>query len=366
MDTSASDITFDAHGQCSFCTEFFDLMRADKRTPAQKQAELQSIVQEMKDAGKGRKYDCVLGVSGGVDSTYAAHVLKQLGLRTLAVHMDNGWNSELAVRNIEKVLHGLGIDLETTVLNWEEFRDLQVAFLKAGVSDAEIPTDHAIQGVVYRAAAKHGVRYIASGCNYASEAILPSSWTYGVMDWHYIRSIHQRFGTVPLKTYPHLSHTVWLYHTFIRRTKNIHILNYVPYIKQEAMRVLQEELGWQYYGGKHYESIYTRFFQGYILPRKFDIDKRKAHLSTLICSGQITREEALQELSRDPYPEEMQQEDRTYTLKKLGLTEAQFQEIMSGPIHTWRDYPNSRARVEKLLPIVRTLRRWHLLPSNRW
>lgn len=339
MDTSDPFIEFDTQGVCNHCRSYEQLTRTSLHSNEIGRLMLDDYVAQMKAAGIGKEYDCIAGVSGGVDSTYVVYLAKQLGLRVLAVHMDNGWDSELAVKNIENVLKKLDIDLFTYVLDWEEFRDLQLSFLKASVPDAEIPTDHAIGAVIYDLAVKKGISYVLSGNNIVTEGILPNSWTYGVHDWTYIDGIQRLFGSVPLKTFPHFSHLKAKLLKKTRKVQVIQILDYVSYVKQDVMRVLENELGWKYYGGKHYESVYTRFFQGYILPRKFGIDKRKAHLSTLICSGQISRNEALAELETNPYTDRMMSEDREYVIKKLGISEKEFERIMSAPVKSYRDYP---------------------------
>jgi N-acetyl sugar amidotransferase len=338
MDTTDPDIQFDENGVCNHCRGYEEKARSYLRTGPKGQAELNRLVEEIKAKGKGKEYDCVLGVSGGVDSTYVAYTLKNLGLRPLAVHMDNGWDAELAVSNIEKFLNQLDIDLYTYVLDWEEFKDLQLAFLKASVSDAEIPTDHAIAAVLYQVASERNIKYIISGSNLVTEGILPNSWTYGVNDWRYIKSVHHIFGSRKLKRYPHYSFLDLLYYIFVKRIQLIRILNYIPYNKEQAIDVLENQLSWRNYGGKHYESIYTRFFQGYILPKKFNIDKRQAHLSTLICSGQITREEALAEMQNPAYAGYMLEEDMEYVLKKLELAEDEFEHLMSLPTKSYKDY----------------------------
>jgi N-acetyl sugar amidotransferase len=365
MDTTDPLIRFDEEGVCNHCKGYDAFARRYLHLDAAGQQELARIVAQMKEHGRGREYDCVMGVSGGVDSTFAAYTVRRLGLRPLAVHMDNGWDSELAVSNIEKVLKRLDIDLYTYVLDWEEFRDLQVAFLRASVSDAEIPTDHAIAAVVYKVAAEKGIRYLISGSNVVTEAILPSSWTYGILDWRYIKAVHRRFGTIRLRRFPRcgLRH-LWFYWA-IKGVRTIRVLDYVPYERKEVMRVLEEELGWKYYGGKHYESIYTRFFQGYILPRKFDIDKRKAHLSTLVCSGQLTAAQALEEMKTDRYPRKMQDEDKEYVIKKLGLTPGAFEEIMALPVRSHTQFPNSERRIRMIEQLVRLGRRLRL-PIPGW
>lgn len=366
MDTTDPNIQFDENGVCNHCRNYEELAKRHLRLDTAGQEELARLVNAIKAKGKGKEYDCVIGVSGGVDSTFATYTVKKLGLRPLAVHMDNGWDSELAVSNIEKFLNKLDIDLYTHVLDWEEFKDLQIAFLKASVSDAEIPTDHAISAVIYRVAIENGVSYIISGSNTATEGILPSSWTYGIGDWRYIKSVHCRFGKTKSKSYPHYSLSDLFYYVFVKKIKAVRILDYIPYVREDAKCILEKELGWRDYGGKHYESIYTRFFQGYILPRKFNIDKRKAHLSTLICSDQMTRSEALEEIRHNPYTEDMQREDKEYVLKKLSLTGEEFERIMSLPTKTHLDYPTSVPfiRLIRASRIVRVAKKLELLPRN--
>jgi N-acetyl sugar amidotransferase len=342
MDTTDPDIQFDAEGHCNHCRAWFARAEREVLPPAQREAALARIVDEIRTAGRGRDYDCIIGVSGGVDSTYTAYTAAKLGLRPLAVHLDNGWNSEQAVRNIERTLAALKIDLFTHVLDWDEFRDLQVAFLKGSTPDGEIPTDHAIVALLYQAAAKNGVRYIVDGRNLATEGILPPSWSQGHGDWKYIRSVHAQFGTRRLRRFPHYGALALANHRLVRRLRNVSILNYVPYVKADAMATIERELGWEYYGGKHYESVYTRFYQGYVLPTKFGIDKRIAHLSTLVCSGQLSRADALAELDKPIYPEGLLDVDRRFVLKKLELSEGEFAAIMALPRRSFWDYPSYR------------------------
>jgi N-acetyl sugar amidotransferase len=349
-------IQFDGNGVCNHCRRYHALVGARVVRGGEGRRILDGLVGKMKAAGRGRDYDCIIGVSGGVDSTYVAYLVKQLGLRPLAVHFDNGWNSELAVSNIEKVLKRLDIDLHTYVVDWEEFRDLQLAFLRASTPDGEIPTDHGIFALLWREAVAKGVRYIVSGMNFATEAMSVPEWSYGHSDWRYIKAVHRRFGTTPLRTYPHFSLLDLLWINLVRRVRTISILNYVEYDKEAAMKLLRDQLGWVYYGGKHYESIYTRFWQGYVLPRKFGIDKRYGHLSDLINSGQITREQALDEIRQETYPADLQEQDRRYVIKKLELTDAGFETLMAAPPRSFRDYPNNFARVESLKRMVNALR----------
>jgi N-acetyl sugar amidotransferase len=341
MDTTDPEIVFDAGGVCNHCHRYETVARQRMIPPAQRKERLDQLVTEIKWAGRRRPYDCIIGVSGGVDSTYVAWVVKNLGLRPLAVHLDNGWNSELAVANIEKTLKTLGIDLYTHVIDWEEFRDLQTSFLKASTPDGEVPTDHAIFALLYKIAAKQGLKHIIIGTNVVSEAILPEKWGYGYFDWSYVKDVHRRFGSTRLSTYPHFSLLDLFYYVFLRRIRMVSILNFIDYNKQQAMGILQKQLGWVYYGGKHYESIYTRFYQAYLLPRKFDIDKRKAHYSNLILSGQMSRPEALEAMKAPVYPKELLQEDRQYAIKKLNLDEKSFAAIMALPKRTFLDYKNN-------------------------
>jgi N-acetyl sugar amidotransferase len=339
MDTSDPDIVFDGAGVCHHCHAYDVSVRTHVLTGDAAKRARDELAAEIREAGVGRPYDCIIGISGGVDSTYVAYAARKiLGLRPLAVHLDNGWDSELAVKNIEHVLSKLDIELFTEVLDWDEFRDLQLAFLRASTPDSEIPTDHAIVSVLYQQARRHRIRYILSGCNVRTESHLPPAWSRGHSDWRYIHSLQVQFGTRPLKTFPHRN--MFDLVRDARTTRWIDILNYLDYRKVDALRLLQDELGWQYYGGKHYESIYTRFYQGYILPRKFGFDKRRMHLSSLICSGEITRDEALAELEKPPYPEDLQASDRDYVVKKLGITDAELEAIMREPPKKFADYPS--------------------------
>lgn len=350
MDTIGNpDIKFDSDGICQYVREYERLL--DVRVPddSKRNEKLEEIVAAIRSSGEGHDYDCIIGVSGGVDSTYLAYLVKELGLRPLAIHLDNGWNSELAVSNIETILNKLGVDLYTHVLDWEEFKDLQLSFLKASVPDGEIPTDHAITAILYKMAAKHNIKYIISGTNVRTEGIMPTIWSDGHLDWKYIQEIQSKFGTTRLKNYPHLSVFSYFYFLLFKRIKKVSILDYIDYDKPKVMSFLENELGWRNYGGKHYESIYTRFFQGYILVEKFSIDKRKGHLSTLICSGLMTKEEALKEIQLDPYPsKELLNIDREFVLKKLGLNESAFQAIMDLPLKYYSDYNNNNFIINKL------------------
>jgi N-acetyl sugar amidotransferase len=349
MDTTDPLIEFNAEGVCNHCRGYDRVVSTGYYT-GQNGINLDSIVTQIKRQGAGKPYDCIIGVSGGVDSTYTANLTHELGLRPLAVHLDNGWNSEMAVHNIENTLNKLGIELYTHVLDWDEFRDLQVAFLKASTPDAEIPTDHAITNILYELAAKHGIHHVLLGNNTATEGILPLMWSYGYRDWRYIKSVHDRYGSVKLKNFHHYDLPRLAWYQMVKGISIVRVLDYVNYTRQDALETIQVKLGWKNYGWKHYESIYTRFFHGYILPRKFNIDKRRAHLSALICSGQTTRIEALQELEKDPYTSpELMAEDREYVIKKLRLTPAGFQEIMEATPRCFLDYPNNYHLLQRII-----------------
>lgn len=349
MDTTDSDIIFDENGICNHCKRA-EIMLKERVFPdlAERKIQLDALVSKIKKAGKGKKYDCIIGVSGGVDSTYVAYEVLRLGLRPLAIHLDNGWNSELAVSNIEKTLNELGIDLFTYVINWEEFKDLQLSFLKASTPDSEVPTDHAIISILYKMASKYNIEYILNGVNFSTESILPLKWGYGYFDYKYIGGIQKKFGEKKIKTYPHFRLAKLFYYMKVKRIKFIPFLDFIDYKKAEAMEVIQSKLGWVYYGGKHYESIYTRFFQAYILPNKFNIDKRKGHLSSLVISNQMTRDQALEELNKPICEEGMLKDDYEYTLKKFGLTKEEFESIMQLETKTFEDYPNHFQLFEKL------------------
>jgi N-acetyl sugar amidotransferase len=339
MDTRSTPlITFDKEGVCHFCRQY--TLEEQKYVPAPADARrlLEQTVAKIKQRGKGKRYDCILGISGGVDSTYLAYQAHRLGLRCLLVHFDNGWNSELAVNNINNMVNRLGFDLHTFVVDWEEFKDIQLSFLKASVIDIEMVTDHAILAKMHELALQLKINYILSGTNVVTEAVLPLEWIHNKRDHIHIRAIQKRFGTKPLDTYP-LFTSFLKWRVVWRNIQSVSLLNLMPYRKQEVKEVIARELGWRDYGGKHYESVFTRFYQGYILPEKFGVDKRIAHLSNLICSGQITREDALKELKTPPYDPRVRQEDLEFVLKKFSLTREEFQELMQRPVVAHHAYP---------------------------
>lgn len=348
MDSTDPLIYFDEKGICNHCTAYYDRITKEIPDDETRGIVFQQVVDKIKSIGKGNDYDCVIGLSGGVDSSYLALKVKDAGLKPLAVHLDNGWNSELAVDNIKRIVTKLDIDLITHVIDWDEFRDLQKSFIKASVPNCEIPTDHAINALLFNTASKFGIKYIIGGGNIATEGILPISWTYYNQDLRHIKAIHAKFGSIPIKTTPTLSLKKYIWLVMVKGIRIILLLNYMDYNKDNAKKELETKLGWRDYGGKHYESIYTRFYQGFLLPNKFGIDKRKAHFSTLICSGQMTREEAIEELATDSYKSLRLEEDMSYIQKKLGFSETEFNNIMKSPIANHTDYPSSVKFLEGL------------------
>jgi len=361
MDTiSDPAIAFDEKGICNYYYEFKEAASASVISGEEGIQQLHQLAATIKSAGKRQPYDCIMGLSGGVDSTYVALLAKELGLRPLAVHFDNGWNSELAVMNIENIVSKLGFDLFTYVINWEEFKDLQLSYLKASVVDIEAITDHAIIATLYRLAGEKNIKYILSGTNVQTENTLPNAWIFSKTDHINIKAIHKQFGTVPLKTFPFMNSKVKRYYQAVKGIESVAILNYVSYNKSEVKKRIEEELGWRDYGGKHYESVWTRFYQGYILPQKFKIDKRKAHLSDLIFSSQITKEQALAELETAIYDPEVFKADYMFVLKKLGLTKDDFNAIMKLPVRSHYDFDYEKP-IDQHYPLLKPLKNLYRL-----
>ncbi|MGI8583979.1 MAG: N-acetyl sugar amidotransferase [Chitinophagaceae bacterium] len=366
MDTIADpDITFDENGISNYYYEYKEAEKADVFTGDKGRKKLESLTATIKAAGKGKPYDCLIGLSGGVDSTYVSWLVKNLGLRPLAVHLDNGWNSELAVMNVENIITKLGFDLYTLVVNWEEFKDIQLSYLKASVVDIEVVSDHAIFATMYKLAKEKRIGYIISGTNVVTEQIMPPSWLYKKMDFTNLKDIHGKYGNVKLKTYPTFNFKKYVYYSAILKLSPISILNYVPYNKKEIKELIKKELDWRDYGGKHYESTFTKFYQAYILPQKFKIDKRKAHLSTLICSHQISKEEALKELQQPLYSPSELKEDTEYVIKKFGLTEKKFEEIMKLPIRKHEDFKTDKLLKERYMNRLRSTEKFRKILKEK-
>jgi N-acetyl sugar amidotransferase len=330
MDNTDPEISFDANGVSNWWHDYHALM-AKRPNSAERKRLLAETIGKIRLAGEQSPYDCILGLSGGVDSCYMAYLAKQWGLRPLVVHFDNGWNDQLAVANIEAIVKKLGFRLETFVMNWPEFRDLQRAYFKASVLDLDIPTDHMIFGALHKIADQRGIKFILSGNNFATEWLLPRTWYYSKFDLSNLIAIHRRFGELPMKHLPRLGVWQQLYFRRVKMIEDVKILELVRYSKTSAKKVLIDEFGWQDYGGKHYEQVFTRFYQSYILPLRYGIDKRKAHLSNLILNGEITRDQALAELQQPTDDPERQQADKQYVAKKLGWTEEEFDAILALP-----------------------------------
>lgn len=331
MDDSDPGVTFDAEGRCNVCERYLTQTELRGYRPGDSDNQLQTIVAAMKKAGEGREFDCVLGLSGGVDSSYMAYIAHEHGLRVLAVHVDTGWNSEMAVRNIERVCNGLGYQLHTIVMDWPTMKELQRAYLFSGLANLDVPQDHLFCAAVYRFAKEYRVPYLLNGSNLATEgASAPFSAQHSYRDFWEIRSVYRKHGRgKSLKKYIHLNlREAWF---GVPGVTKVNLLDYVPYSKKGAIQFLTERFGWEYYGGKHFESRFTKWFQSVYLPVRFGYDKRRYHLSCLVLNGEMTREEALAELARPAYPEAEMREDEAYILKKLDITAEQWAEEMRKP-----------------------------------
>jgi len=348
--------TLDEHGICNFCNSFESRWkeRGDKE---KRDVEMQALLYNLKNE-KG-KYNCLIGLSGGVDSTYMAYWAKENNLKPLIVHLDNGWNRELAVQNITAVCNLLNFDLQTIVINWQEFKHMQLAYLKAGVIDIEVLTDHAVYATVAKLANKNGIKYILSGHNLATEAIMPKDWVYRKTDWTNIKDIITQFGDFSkIKTFPYISFISSLKNYYFNKLITCYPFNLMDYNKEEVKKLLIEKLGWVDYGGKHYESVFTRFYQAYILPRRFGIDKRKSHLSNLINSGQITKGQALEELKEELYKPKDLADDKAYVLKKLDLSEKEFETMMNGKIRKHEDFKTDAQKWENYFNLIKKVKFW--------
>jgi len=334
MDTTDPDIKFDTEGVCNHCHSYMAYEKNGMLTGMEAEKATARMVNEIKRRkSSGSDYDCIMGLSGGVDSSYLAwYAVKKLGLRPLVVHVDSGWNSELAVNNIENIVNALNLDLHTLVLDWGEIRDLQRAFFKASVPNCDIPQDFSFFAGLYKEAKKYKIKSILNGGNMQTESILPIAWGYSASDLIHLKDVHNKFGSVKLKDYPLVNY--WqktFYYSYVLKLKVFRPLEYIPYNKSIAKELLMKELKWRDYGGKHFESIFTKFFQAHYLPEKFGFDKRKAHLSSLIVSGQMTREEALAEISKPLYDPMQLRDDTDYFIKKLGFSKEEWEDIMRQP-----------------------------------
>jgi N-acetyl sugar amidotransferase len=342
MDTSDPSITFDERGWCDYCNNYEENILPNWRTDERGESALANIAEKIKEEGKGKDFDCIIGLSGGLDSSYTAYIAKEkMGLRPLLFHVDAGWNTDQAVSNIEKLVDGLGLDLYTEVVDWEEMKDLQVAFLRSQISDQDIPQDAAFFSGLYKFARKNRIKHILTGSNYSTECCKePEAWGgYPGLDKLLFDDIHGRFGKRPLKTFPLVDiFTYKVYYRYVIGMEVIKPLNYVPYIKKEAEAELERRFGWKKFTHKHHESRFTRFYEDYWLPRKFGYEKRRAHFSSLIMTGQMTREEALQRISKPEMEEQFLTNEFAYVANKLDLSVDEFRAIFNGENRTFRDY----------------------------
>ncbi|MBP2133112.1 N-acetyl sugar amidotransferase [Methanomicrobium sp. W14] len=356
MDTTVPDIRFDENGVCHFCKIH---NRLEEIHPLGEEGEKQfhQLIERIKQSGSEKEYDCIVGISGGRDSTYTLYMAVKMGLRPLAVHFDNGWNSDIAVSNIKNATEKLNVDLYTHVADWEEFKDLQKSFLKASVSDAEVPTDYVITSILYKVAADNKVKYILTGHSFKTEGIAPLYWTY--LDGRYVRDIHKRFGQEKISSFPIMSMSELIVNTLFRRIKSVDFPDYIEYNHDEVDEILKKELNWRYYGGHHHESLYTVFFQSYYLPVKFNIDKRRSEYSALIRTNQLERNEALKKLEM-PYPYDP--EIIKYTISKLGFTEKEFNKIMVSENKSFFDYKSYYPIIRLFKAPIRIACKAHILP----
>jgi N-acetyl sugar amidotransferase len=345
MDTSDSKISFDTRGVCDHCRTFHDKVRPNWHTDERGERALRALVERIKRAGRGKDFDCIIGMSGGIDSSYLTYIATEFGLRPLVFHVDAGWNSQEAVNNIEKLVDKLGLDLYTEVIDWEEMRDLQLAFFKSGVPHIDTPQDHAFFATMYKFAERHRVKYILTGANYSTECIRnPIEWMYYQSDSIQLRDIHRRFGTRPLVNFPVTSifrHKIWL--PYFRGIRVVRPLNFVPYDKAAAVKLLTENFGWQPYPQKHFESRFTRFYEGYWLPRKFGYDTRRVQFSSLIVTGQMQREEALARLKTPALDEATVRQEFEYVANKLRISVSELQSYLEAPNRTYRDYKSQQS-----------------------
>ncbi len=342
MDTTDPNITFNEKGESDYYTNFIETIKPNWFTDERGHAELMKIADKIKKDGKNRDFDCIIGLSGGLDSSYCAYVAKEImGLRPLLYHVDAGWNTDKAVGNIEKLIHGLGVELYTDVINWEEMKDLQVAFLKAQIVDQDMPQDTAFFSSLYKFAKKYKIKYVLTGGNYSTECCRePEEWgAYPGIDKTLIHDIHSKFGKRPLKTFPIVDiFSYKIYYKYALGMEVVKPLNLVPYVKKDAEDLLEQKFGWERFQHKHHESRFTRFYEDFWMPRKFGFQKRKAHFSSLILTGQMTREEALERISKPEMSEEFLQKEFEYVAHKLDLTVAELQKIFEGKNKTFNDY----------------------------
>lgn len=366
MDTSDSAIRFDENGVCDHCSDFYTNVRPRWHTDERGRVELTRLVDRIRESGKGKDFDCILGLSGGLDSSYMLHLLvTEFGLRPLVFHVDGGWNSDIAVSNIQMLVEKLDLDLYTEVIDWEDMRDFQLAFFKSGVSQLDIPQDHAFVATLYKFAHQYGVKYIMNGGNISTECVRnPLEWLYYGTDMWFINDIRRRFCTRPLANYPFSSvlfHKVYL--RYLRGVRVVRPLDHLPYTKEMAIATLSREYGWRAYPQKHFESRFTKFFEGYWLPTRFGYDTRKVQYSSLILTGQMTREEALERLESPAYDPDAIDDEFAYIAKKLGISVEELRGYHTMPRKSYKDYRNQEAifnlgaKVLRMIGVERSIKR---------
>ena len=345
MDTTDSSITFDEKGVCDHCSVFYTEILPIWQYGENRQNQLDGIVSKIKESSNGADFDCIMGMSGGIDSSYLLYkMVSEYNLRPLVFHVDAGWNSQIAVNNIERLIDGLGLDLYTEVINWEEIKDLQLAFLKSGAPHIDVPQDHAFFATMYKFASENNIKYILTGGNYSTECVRnPLEWMYYQSDSAQLRDIHKKFGTIPLESYP-VTNILWhkVYLPYIKGIKLIRPLDYIPYNKEKAMNLLVDKFGYQKYPQKHFESRFTRFYESYWLPERFGYDTRKVQYSSLILTNQMTREDALQRLKKPAYDKETIHQEFEYIANKLGISIDELKSYMDAPKKTYKDYKSQQ------------------------
>lgn len=352
MDTTDSEIIFDEKGVCNHCHEFDEVTSKCWFPNEVGKQKLDSIFSKIKRHGKNQEYDCIIGLSGGVDSSYLALILKDYGLHPLVVHVDAGWNSELAVYNIEQIVKYCGYELHTHVMDWQEIKDLQLAYLKAGIANQDVVQDHAFFASLYHFAVQNNIKYVISGGNIATESVFPKFWHHAAMDAINLKAIHKEFGNRKLSQYKTISFfKYYFYYPFINGMTVIRPLNFMPYHKREALEILKEKIGYKEYGRKHGESRFTKFFQNYYLPSKFNMDKRRPHLSSQILSNELTRDEALVELQNPLYDDAELREDKAYVAKKLGISTEELDRLVYEKGHDYSEYANWDFRYKMMLKV---------------
>jgi len=344
MDTTSDpNLELDENGVCNYC-HTYDKALQKLRDQHLSEEKLAKIFEKIKRDGKGKKYDCILGMSGGVDSSYLAHLAGKYGLRVLVVHVDCGWNSELAVQNIEKMCTKLGFDLHTVVVDWQTMKELQRAFLFSGVCNQDTPQDHCFRPATNKQRRKFGIKYVLNGYNLSTEGILSSAFQYTAGDWIFIKDVYKKYGRgkISLRKYPHIGFTGHMFDRYLNASQTIKPLNYIEYHKKDAIELLEREYGWKYYGGKHFESRFTRFYQEVYLPQRYGWEKRRDHVSSLIVGGEMTREEGIRELETPTATSEELRKETEYVLKKLDISWAEWEQILKAPRRSEDEFRNMK------------------------